>query len=382
LAKPQRRFLLFGVVRGFWSRFATVDFSGRWNGKRDRLREKRFFSDGLQGRNLRFVGEQHAELLPQARVGFVLLEHFSLPAFTQALDTLVTANLIRTGAFTTKTFSLDGESVASDLGLVISPSSALRSEHFHEMDLLVLCGGLRTTLRPLPELTHLLQVAHEKGLALGGLWNAAWFLGQAGLLDGYKCAVHPENRVALAELAKNSQVTSESYVVDRNRLTAASPTGAFNMVLKWIEHLHGRGLVDAIVDILAFEEARFRRVHPSLHEKMSEPVRDAITLMGANIEEPLSQDQLARHVGRSKRQIERLFQQQLGTTPVRFYLELRITESRRLLQHSDMSIAEVSIACGFASASHFSKCYAAFFGYSPSKESRHGLVRSPRRIGE
>ncbi|MNN67286.1 HTH-type transcriptional regulator CdhR [compost metagenome] len=100
--------------------------------------------------------------------------------------------------------------------------------------------------------------------------------------------------------------------------------------------------------------------------------------MSANIEEPLSQDQLARYVGRSKRQIERLFKQQLGTTPVRFYLELRITESRRLLQHSDLPISEVSIACGFASASHFSKCYAAFYGYSPSKEVRHGCVKSSK----
>ncbi|WP_280351613.1 GlxA family transcriptional regulator [Pseudomonas sp. BN414] len=345
---------------------------------RKRLRERRFFSDGLQGRNLRFVGEHKDEQLPQARVGFVLLEHFSLPAFTQALDTLVTANLIRAGAFSTKTFTLDGTSVASDLDLVISPSSPLHGELLHELDLLVVCGGLRTTLCASPQLTHVLHVAKDRGVALAGLWNGAWFLGQAGLLDGYKCAVHPENRAALAELARSSQVTCESFVVDRDRLTAASPMGAFHMVLKWIDLLHGRGLVDAIVDILAFEESRYRRVHPSLHEKMSEPVRDAITLMSANIEEPLTQDQLARYVGRSKRQMERLFQQQLGTTPVRFYLELRITESRRLLQYSDLPIAEVSVACGFASASHFSKCYAAFYGYSPSREVRHGYVKSTK----
>lgn len=342
------------------------------------MRERRFFSDGLQGRNLRFVGEHKDEHLPQARVGFVLLEHFSLPAFTQALDTLVTANLIRERAFVTWTFTLNGAPVASDLGLVISPSALLHGEPLQELDLLVVCGGLRTVLHSSPELTHLLHMANDRGVTLAGLWNGAWFLGQSGLLDGYKCAVHPENRAALAEIAKSTQVTCESYVMDRDRLTAASPTGAFHMILKWIDHLHGQGLVDAIVDILAFEETRYRRVHPSLHEKMSEPVRDAITLMGANIEEPLSQDQLARYVGRSKRQMERLFQQQLGTTPVRFYLELRITESRRLLQYSDLPISEVSVACGFASASHFSKCYAAFYGYSPSKEARYGLLKSQR----
>ncbi|WP_295470425.1 GlxA family transcriptional regulator [uncultured Pseudomonas sp.] len=351
--------------------------NNKYFAKRPRLVERRQFSEGLQGQNLRYVGDK-GDTPRQARVGFLLLEHFSLPAFTQALDTLVTANLIRSGLFVTRTFSLSGDSVVSDLGLVICPDACLEPMALQGLDLLVLCSGLRTPLRAHPALNALLHLAAEKGVALAGLWSGAWFLGQAGLLDGYQCAVHPEQRAVLAETAREARVTSESYRVDRDRLTAASPTGAFNMVLEWINTLHGRGLVDAIVDILAFEESRYRRAKPSLHEKMSEPLREAINLMSANIEEPLSQDQLSSYVGRSKRQIERLFKEQLGTTPVRYYLELRITESRRLLQHSDLPIVEVGVACGFVSPSHFSKCYASFYGYSPSREVRFGNVSGQR----
>lgn len=46
-------------------------------------------------------------------------------------------------------------------------------------------------------------------------------------------------------------MTSDSYMVDRDRLTAASPTGAFNLALEWIARRHGRDLVEAVVDILA-----------------------------------------------------------------------------------------------------------------------------------
>ena len=207
--------------------------------------ERRQFSEAMQGKNLRFMAEKKAEPQRQRRVGFVLLEHFSLPAFTQALDTLVTANLIREGAFSTHTFSLDGEPVTSDLGLVICPSAALESRHL-DLDLLVVCGGLRTPLRELPSLNRLLQLADDRGVDLAGLWNGAWFLGKAGLLDCHKCAVHPENRAALAEVARNSVVTAESYIVDGNRLTAGSPAGAFNMVLEWINRLYGRELVDGV----------------------------------------------------------------------------------------------------------------------------------------
>lgn len=341
------------------------------------MSDRRSFSEAMQGQNLRFVGDK-SRVLQEARVGFLLLENFSLPAFTQALDILVTANLISTGVFATQTFSLSGQAVVSDLGIIICPNAELSAKHLAGLDLLVICGGLRTALRPIPALKQLLHAADEKNVALAGLWSGAWFLGQAGLLDGYKCAIHPEHRAALAEIAKHSQVTSESFMVDRNRLTAASPTGAFNMVLEWINKLHGRDLVEGIVGILAFEESRYRRVRPTVHAKMSEPLRNVINLMSANIEEPLSLEQLASYAGRSRRQIERLFQQQLGTTPVRYYLELRITEGRRLLQHSDLPILDVSVACGFVSPSHFSKCYTAYFGNSPSKEIRHGNVRSSK----
>ena len=320
------------------------------------MADRRSFSETLQGQNLRFVAAKK-DASRQTRVGFLLQEHFSLPAFTQALDVLVTANLIDRGLFVTRTFSLDGQAVTSDLGIVICPDAELTGKDLSELDLLVICAGLRTPLRPIPVLRQLLRTAADKQVALAGLWSGAWFIGQAGLLDGYRCAIHPEHRAALAEIARHSQVTSESFVVDRERLTAASPTGAFHMVLEWIGTLHGHDLAEGIVGILAFEESRYKRVKPTLHAKMSEPLRTVINLMSANIEEPLSTDQLAAYSGRSRRQIERLFQQQLGTTPARYYLELRITEGRRLLQHSDLPVLDVSVACGFVSPSHFSKCY-------------------------
>lgn len=332
--------------------------------------DRRPFSGGMQGKNLRYLQSKRATAVPQSRVGFVLLEHFSLPAFTQALDTLITANLLQADLFTTCTLTLDGQDVVSDLGLVIRADGSLGECKLQDLKLLVVCGGLRTPLRGRPELRAVLKRAAEKGVALAGLWNGAWFLGQAGLLDGYRCAIHPEHRPALAEIAQHSQVTSESYIVDRNRYTAASPNGAFNMVLEWIGQSHGAALVDGIVDILAFEASRYKRVNPKLQLKLTAPLREVVKLMEANLDEPLDLTQISEYVNRSRRQIERLFQQQLNTTPLRYYLELRVTEGRRLLQHSNLTVVQVAVACGFVSPSHFSKCYTAYFGHPPSREKR------------
>jgi transcriptional regulator GlxA family with amidase domain len=79
----------------------------------------------MKGKNLRYLEETRGEPTPHARVGFLLLEHFSLPVFTQALDTIVTANLLRPTLFSSRTFGLQGGEVTSDLGLVIRPDALL-----------------------------------------------------------------------------------------------------------------------------------------------------------------------------------------------------------------------------------------------------------------
>ncbi|MBK5529674.1 GlxA family transcriptional regulator [Pseudomonas sp. TH06] len=333
------------------------------------LIERRQFSGGMKGKNLRYLNEQSADTR-MTRTGFLLLEHFSLPAFTQALDTIITANLLRAELFASRTFGLSEAEVISDLGLVIRPDARIDLAALQELDLLVVCGGYRTELKATDELIGLLRAAAERGVSLAGLWNGAWFLGRAGLLDGYRCAIHPEHRPALTEIAKSTQVSSEPYVIDRDRLTASSPSGAFHMALDWIKGLHGKALVEGIEDILAFEESRYRRIKPDENICVSAPLREVVKLMDANLEEPLELEQLAVYAGRSRRQLERLFKEQLGTTPQRYYLELRITEARRLLQHTELSQVEVLVACGFVSPSHFSKCYSSYFGYRPSKEKR------------
>ena len=67
-------------------------------------------------------------------------------------------------------------------------------------------------------------------------------------------------------------------------------------------------------------------------------------------------------------QIERLFRQEMGRSPARYYLEIRLDRARHLLIQSPMPVVEVAVACGFVSASHFSKCYRELYNRSPQQE--------------
>jgi transcriptional regulator GlxA family with amidase domain len=332
----------------------------------------REFNRTFADRNLGFITQERAER-KMTRVGFLLLENFSLPCFTQALDVLVTANLISPGAVRAHTFSHDHAEVMSDLGIPIRPDTPLTDIRLSDLDLMVICGGLRAT-RTVPNwLSALLKKISRLPIALGGLWNGAWYLGAAGLLDGYRCAIHAEQRTALAERAPYASVSHESLVLDRNRMTSATPNGASEMMIRWLRHGAGPQLADAVLDTLDPDRSKHRSFQKPQLPKVNKALREVIALMESNLEEPLNPEQLSQVIGLSVRQIQRLFKDQLNTTPQKYYFQLRITEARRLIQNSNASVFDVSIACGFVSCSHFSRSYSAFFGHPPSKEVRYEI---------
>jgi len=95
---------------------------------------------------------------------------------------------------------------------------------------------------------------------------------------------------------------------------------------------------------------------------------EAVQLMEANIEEPLSSEDIAYHLGISRRHLERLFKTHLEVVPSRYYLELRLQQAKQRLLNSDKSITEIGRDCGFGSAPHFSTTYKSFFGMTPRDE--------------
>jgi AraC family transcriptional regulator, carnitine catabolism transcriptional activator len=99
-------------------------------------------------------------------------------------------------------------------------------------------------------------------------------------------------------------------------------------------------------------------------------VVQVIRLMQDHIEDPLGSDDLARLIGVTRRQLERLFAAHLQATPSHFYAGLRLEAARGLLRDSDLDITSIGTACGFGSAAHFSRSYRAQFGCSPTQERR------------
>ena len=94
----------------------------------------------------------------------------------------------------------------------------------------------------------------------------------------------------------------------------------------------------------------------------------ALELMEHHVGEPFDRAELARRVGLSPRQLDRLFRAHLGVSPMRRYRQIRLERAQDLLRQTARSVTEVAHACGFPGSSQFSRAYRARFGRSPREE--------------
>ena len=306
---------------------------------------------------------------------FLLQENFSMMALTSALDALRTANLIsEEELYTFRLVSLDGAAVCSDLGFAAMADQALGDIRVDHIDAFVVCGGLRVELKTQPQIIKFLRQSGVRNKALGSLWNGVFALAHAGIIDGKTCVVHRENRASFRESFADVDLKDKAYIIDRKCFSCAGGNSALDMMLELMLEARGKPFVRGICDILTCDRINDRGEPAFLSDQadaqLPQNLKDIIGLMENNMEEMLSAEEIASLVGITRRQIERQFQRYLGSTPTRYYLELRLKRCHQLLTQTQLSMSDISLACGFVSYPHFSKCYRQYFEVTPSHTRR------------
>lgn len=214
----------------------------------------------------------------------------------------------------------------------------------------------------------------------GGVGAGVLWLAEAGLLNGARAALPWSLYPDVDMRADQALLSPHLYEIDGARLTCCGGAASIDFALTLVDILFGATVQAQVKEILCVDrvrgpderqrvalQARFGVLQPKLTE--------AVTLMEANIEEPLSTDEIAQLAGVSRRQLERLFKQYLGSLPSRYYLELRLQRARQLLRDTNHSIVQVGLMCGFSSGSHFSTAFGALFGNTPREERQRKLAQ-------
>lgn len=306
------------------------------------------------------------------RFVFVLMKDFTMLCFAAAVESLRIAN--RTAGkelYTWKIVAEGGDDAVCSNGCAFHVNDDLFE--LERDDTVMLCGGIDVQKATTKRTLNWLRREARRGVTIAGLCTAGFTMAKAGLLDGKKATIHWENQDSFAEEFDEVELTKSVFVVDGNRITTAGGTASIDLMIKLIANHHGEDLANAVADILIYSSIRTDQDTQRLsiptrigvrHPKLSR----VIQMMEQNIEEPISPAILAKDVGMSTRQLERLFRRYLSRSPKRYYMELRLQKARNLLMQTDMTVINVALACGFASPSHFSKCYRSHYDTTPYRE--------------
>lgn len=143
--------------------------------------------------------------------------------------------------------------------------------------------------------------------------------------------------------------------------------------------LQGQPDPAACCGALLMEAARLC-AHPLLPESGAD-ARWMAELLADHIERDLSQpldiDALARRHGHSRRQLERLFRQETGTSPLAYQQARRLERARYLLQQTGDSVLSIALQVGWESTSYLNRMLRREWGCTASqvRGERVGLGR-------
>lgn len=305
-------------------------------------------------------------------VGLLLVPGFALMSYASVVEPLRAANLLAGKELYRWAHITPGPSVVpASCGATVPCTAKIGSRL--KLDLLFVCaGGNPASFRDKQTLQWLRALA-ARGVRIGGVSGGPVILARAGIMDGYHMTVHWEHAPVVSESFPNVLLTRSIYIIDRTRLTCAGGTAPLDMMHALIAEAHGPELARRVSDWFMHTDIRPAETaqRSSLAERygVHDPrLLTVLELMESHLGLPLRRSEVARRVGLSTRQLDRLFSDKLKQSFAIQYRELRLRRARDLLRQSTATITDIALGCGFSSSSHFCNAYRTMFGVTPARE--------------
>lgn len=307
-----------------------------------------------------------------SRVGFYLLPGFSMLAYASAIEPLLACNRI-SGEERYRFMMLGaGTSAQSDSAVVIDTLPVTQAEP--ALDMLIICGGAPANYGSDQAMLETLSDFASASTRVCGIASGSYLMARAGLLKHKKASVHWFSLAGLREQFPEVYFSTDLFCIDGNRATCRGATSALDMLSMLIAQDQGNEMLEALAQYFVRErlgaagEAHERQSLNDILRAEQPKLAEAVDLMAANIDEPLSTDDLAQHVAISRRQLERLFRKYLDSVPSRYYQQMRLEHARELVRESPLSLSQIALETGFKTSAHFSTAYRNLYGLTPSEE--------------
>ncbi|ART70045.1 AraC family transcriptional regulator [Mycobacterium dioxanotrophicus] len=275
-----------------------------------------------------------------------------------------------------KIASLDGRDVTTSIGTRLGVTDRISS--FDSADTVMIVGSDDLVGRPIdPALVDAVKSLSGRARRVASVCTGSFVLAKAGLLTGRRATTHWRDVRQFARSFPDIVVEPDAlFVRDGNVFTSAGVSSGIDLALALVEMDYGTELVRSVARWLvvylkrAGGQSQFS-VLVETDPPLASPLRPVTDAIATNPAAGHSVKRLAAQASLSPRQLTRLFQSELGTTPARYLQMVRIDAARAALD-AGRTVADAAHLAGFGSAQTLRRAFLSSLGITP-KAYREGF---------
>lgn len=318
--------------------------------------------------------EKRSVFLPDTaplKVTLLVFSGASIMCVASAIDPMRAANRVAGRAqFEWKVVSVRGEAAITTCGLPVAVSG--RFDPDADADMLVIIAGFDVEEHATPAVLSAIRRATRRTRAVGGIEAGTWLVARAGLLEGRSGTTHWEDLEDFAATFPDVDVRPDRYVIDGPVFTTGGASPTFDLMLYLVRSRLGMAAALDVASVFIYDQSRAAAdaqplVSLGRLDGYDPRLAQAIRLMEAHVDRPLTVAAIARRVMVTPRTLETVFRKSIGETPGAYYLRLRLNAARRLVVDTRVPIADIAARTGFSSASGLSRTFSKAFGKAPTR---------------
>lgn len=306
---------------------------------------------------------------PSTRVVvIVVFDEVTLLDVAGAAEVFTEANRFG-GDYRLKIASLDGRDVTTSIGTRLGVTDSIAA--IAAADTVLVAGSDDLPRRAIdPALVDAVRSVAGRTRRLASICTGSFLLAQAGLLSGRRATTHWRETRLLGRAFPDVTVEADAiFVCDGNVYTSAGISSGIDLALALVELDHGPELVrDVARWLVVYLKRAGGQSQFSVLVEADPPPRSALRpVTDAIVGNPAAEHSvkaLAARASLSTRQLTRLFQSELGTTPARYVELVRIDAARAALD-AGRSVADTAALAGFGSAETLRRVFVTHLGLTP-----------------
>ncbi|NKK78198.1 GlxA family transcriptional regulator [Rhizobium leguminosarum] len=307
------------------------------------------------------------------QIGFLLYPGFQIMSLA-AISAFEFTNIeLEEKVYDIRYLSENGGPITNSLGMVMD------TEAFGDpaLDTLIVAGAPGI---PLPNVVEaaFIRAALPVARRLASICTGAFFLAEAGVLDGRRATTHwYVSRELQSRYPKIKMEEDRIFIIDGSIWTSAGMTAGLDLALAMVEKDHGFEVARAVSRMLVVYHRRSggQSQFSALLEldPKSDRIQKALAHARSNLKSTLSVEELAEAAHLSPRQFSRAFRAETGQSPAKAVENLRLEAARLMMEQGRHPIDVVARETGFADRERMRRAFLRAFGQPPQAIRRAAL---------